>query len=98
MKYVAAKYNMYVPIKPAPNIYQILISDRNKIDPLETSGIYRIEFNKDNEKGFCICLTKRRIKEHKGDICNGTEKTAVTKITLIDNININYNKTKKLAN
>ena len=49
-----------------------------------------------------IGLIKRKIvetfKKLKGDICNERVKTAITKIALNENFNINYNKTKKIAN
>ena len=41
---------------------------------------------------------KERIKEHKVDIHNNRENTAIAKIALTENININCNITKKLAN
>ena len=59
MKYEAAKYNMHVSIKPAPNIKQILKSDRDKIEPMKTLGIHLIEFNKDNKTGYCIGLIEK---------------------------------------
>ena len=62
-------------MKPAPNIYRILKSGRDKIDPMETSRIYKIECNKDNETGYYIGLTKRKIKDHKGDILNNEENS-----------------------
>ena len=57
----------------------------------------RIGYNKDNKTAWYIGLTKRKIKEHKGNMHNCREKTAIAKITLNKNININYNKTKKIA-
>ena len=49
-----------------------------------------------------IGLTRRKIKEkireYKGDIWNGIEKTDIVKITLNENININYDKTRKVTN
>ena len=69
---------------------------------METFGIYRIKHNKDNKIGYCIGLIKRkikeRIKEHKGDMCNNKENTVIAKIAQTENVNINYNNTKKLAN
>ena len=47
---------------------------------------------KNNRNGCYIGLTKRKIKEHKENVCNGREKTAIAKIALKDNINKNYNK------
>ena len=82
------------------DICQTLKSDQDKIDPLETSGLYRIEFNKNNKKWILLLKrkVKERIKDYKGDIHNGREEEAVVKTTLNDNMNINYNKAKKLAN
>ena len=39
----------------------------------------------------------KRIKEHNGDTCNNRENTSIAKIALTENININYDNTKKLA-
>ena len=89
----AAKYNIHVPVKLALNISQILKSDRDKVDPVETSAIYRIKYSKDNKTGHYIGLTKRkikeRVKEHKGDICNNRGKTSIAKIAQTKNISIN---------
>ena len=42
---------------------------------------------------------KQKIKEQKRDACNGRKKkTATAKTVLNENININYNKTKKIVN
>ena len=60
LKDKAAKYNVYFPIKTAPKICQILKSDKDKIDPMETSGIYRIEFNKNNKTEYYVGLAKRK--------------------------------------
>ena len=43
---LAAKCNTHVPTKPASNIYQILKLDGDRIDLMEISVIYTIEFNK----------------------------------------------------
>lgn len=53
--------------------FQIIRSDIEKINYLQTSGIYRINFvNNEGYKGSYIGMTKRkiddRIKEHKRDI------------------------------
>ena len=42
--------------------------------------------------GYYIGLTKRKIKEHKRDIHNGREKTAIAKITLNDTSILNVTK------
>ena len=48
---------------------------------MKTSGIYRIEYSKDNKTRYYTGLTKRKIKVrmkiHKGDKCNNTEKTSI---------------------
>ena len=64
------------------------------------SGIYRIECNNDNKTGYYIGLTKRGIKEKKCkfDISNSRENTVIAKISPKENIYINYNKIKRLAN
>ena len=51
LKNEAAKY-VIIPTKLAPNIYQILKSAKDKMDPMETSEICRIEYNKDYETGY----------------------------------------------
>ena len=67
----ATKYNINVPIKllapmhPALNVYQILKSDKDKIDHMETSGMYRIECNKDNKTRLLYWFSKKKEKKVK---------------------------------
>ena len=61
---------------------------------MEIFGIYRIVYNKNNETGHNIGLTKQKIK-HKKDKQNGRQRSVIVKIALNDNININQ--TKKLT-
>ena len=78
LKNETAKYNIHIQIKLVPNIHQILKSDIDKIDPIETSNVNRIKCSKYNKTGYYISFTKRkikgRIKEHKGGISNNREK------------------------
>ena len=54
------------------------------------------------KKGCYIGVTKRkikeRIKEHQNDIRNSKNNTAIAKLALNQNIQINFNNLKKLAN
>ena len=57
LKKAAAKFNLNVPIKPCPNIFQHKKSDRDPVNPLDTAGIYRIEYTDENNKfrkSFCL--------------------------------------------
>ena len=37
---------------------------RDRLDPLQTTGIYQMEYSdKENKKGYYIGVTKRKIKE-----------------------------------
>ena len=59
LKNEAAKYTIDVPTKLARNIYQIFKSDKDKINPMETSGIYENECSKDNKTRCYTGLTKK---------------------------------------
>ena len=64
MKKEAAKFNLNVPIKPCPNIFQHIKSDRDLVNPLDTAGIYRIEYtDENNKKYYYVGVTKRKINE-----------------------------------
>ena len=42
-----------MPIKPSPNIFQYVKSDRDLINPLDTPVVYRIEHTDENrDKGY----------------------------------------------
>ena len=79
----------------AKNIYQIFKSDRDKIDPQE--NIWNLQnqiHQKGNKTGY---YQKEKLKKYKSDVHNNRENTVVAKIVLTKNININYDKSKKLA-
>ena len=61
IKNEVAKAYFHIPIKPNPNILQRIRNDRDSINPLETAGIYKIEYEKEGEeKGSYIGMTKRK--------------------------------------
>lgn len=73
IKKEAAKFNLRIPIKPNPNIFQRIRNEKEIVNNHETAGIYKINFTDENGKqGSYIGMTKRkikqRIKEHKDDI------------------------------
>ena len=73
IKNEATKAGFYIPIKSNPNIFQQIWNDQDPINPLETSDIYKIEYEKeDGKRGSYIGMTKRKIKdcikEHQNDI------------------------------
>ena len=60
-------------MKPSPNNFQYVKSDRDLINPLDTAGVYRVEYtNENSEKDYYTGVTKliinERIKEHQWDI------------------------------
>ena len=58
-----------------------------------------MNITKEIKQDYYIGLIKRkRILVHKRDVCNEREKIAIAKMTINENININYDKTKKFAN
>ena len=77
--------------------------DCNSIDPLETAGIYRINYHRGGGgTGAYISKTKRKIKEriaeHKRDIKLNKETTALAKLNRIEDIEIDFTHIKKLSN
>ena len=60
----ASKLGINIPIRPNRNIFQRIRKDQDSINPLETSGIYKIDFiNKNDKAGSYIGMTKRKIKD-----------------------------------
>ena len=90
-------------MKPSPNNFQYVKSDRDLINPLDTAGVYRVEYtNENSEKDYYTGVTKliinERIKEHQGYIKNGKNNTAIERLALNENIRFDFNKTKILSN
>ena len=102
MKKEAAKFNLNVPIKPSPNIFQHIKSDRLPVNPLDTADIYRIEHTDENNKKGQIGVTKwkinTRLKEHQSVTKNSKNNSAIARLVLNQSIKINFNNTKKLSN
>ena len=103
LKNEAAKLGIHIAIKPNKSICQRISDDRDRINPLETAGIYPINYSK--EEGVTrayIRKTKRKIKqciaEHKRDIILNKETTALAKLNRKDDIEIDFTHIKKLSN
>ena len=97
MKKEAAKFNLNVPIKSSPNIFQHIKSDRDPVNPLDAADIYRIDYtDENNKKGYYIGVTKRkikeRLKEHQNDIKNSKSDTGIARLALNQNIKTNFKK------
>ena len=96
IKNEALKLGINIPIKPNSNIFQQIRKDRDSINPLETSGIYKLEFiNENNKTGSYIGMTKRkikdRIKEHPSDISHNRQTPALAQLNTKKKIKIYFN-------
>ena len=85
-----------------PNIFQRIRKDRESINPLEISGIYRIEFEKEGgEKGSHVRMTKRKIKdcmkEHQNDIKHGKSNTTLAQFYKKEIIKKDFENVRKVA-
>ena len=90
------------PIKPNPNIFQWIRNDRDPINPLETSGTYKIEYEKEaGKRGSCIGMSKRkiknRIKKHQNDIKFEKFNVALAQFHKKKMIKIDFKNVRKIA-
>ena len=44
LKKEAARFNLNIPLKPCPNTFHHIKSDRDPVNPFDTAGIYKIEY------------------------------------------------------
>ena len=92
-----------MPTESNKSIFKLIRSNKERIEPIETAGIYRINYiDETGKKGAYVCETKRKIiktaREYQSDIKHERMNTALNTLSRRVNIKIDFKNLIKLAN